>query len=52
MICPPVRGDNPLALASVYKDKHGVTILYLARWQITEFSNLPPYLAHSEMRRV
>ena len=30
--CPPVRGDNPRALASglsyVQVDKHGVTILY------------------------
>ena len=32
MGCPPVRGDNPLALASglsyVQVDKHGITILY------------------------
>ena len=32
MCCPPVRGDNPRALASglsyVHVDKHGVTILY------------------------
>ena len=32
MGCPPVRGDNPRALASrlsyVHADKHGVTILY------------------------
>ena len=32
MGCPPVRGDNPRALASglsyVQVDKHGVTILY------------------------
>ena len=30
--CPPVRGDNPRALASglsyVHVDKHGITILY------------------------
>ena len=30
--CPPVRGDNPRALASglsyVHLDKHGITILY------------------------
>ena len=33
MGCPPVRGDNPRALASglsyVQVDKHGKTILYL-----------------------
>ena len=32
MGCPPVRGDNPHALASglsyVQVDKHGITILY------------------------
>ena len=32
MGCPPVRGDNPRALASglsyVQLDKHGITILY------------------------
>ena len=32
MGCPPVRGDNPRALASglsyVQADKHGITILY------------------------
>ena len=32
MCCPPVRGDNPRALASgfsyVQVDKHGITILY------------------------
>ena len=32
MGCPPVRGDNPWALASglsyVQVDKHGITILY------------------------
>ena len=32
MGCPPVRGDNPRALASglsyVQRDKHGITILY------------------------
>ena len=32
MGCPPVRGDNPQALASglsyVHVDKHGITILY------------------------
>ena len=32
MDCPPVRGDNPRALASglsyVRVDKHGITILY------------------------
>ena len=32
MGCPPVRGDNPRALASglsyVQVDKHGMTILY------------------------
>ena len=32
MGCPPVRGDNPRALASglsyVHVDKHGITILY------------------------
>ena len=32
MVCPPVRGDNPRALASglfcVQVDKHGLTILY------------------------
>ena len=31
MACPPVRGDNPRALASglsyVHVDKHGITIL-------------------------
>ena len=30
--CPPIRGDNPLALASglsfVQVDNHGITILY------------------------
>ena len=34
MGCPPVRGDNPRALASglsyVQVDKHGITILDLA----------------------
>ena len=32
MACPPVRGDNPRALASelsyVHVDKHAITILY------------------------
>ena len=32
MACPPLRGDNPRALASglsyVQVDKHGITILY------------------------
>ena len=32
MGCPPVRGDNPRALASglcyVHMDKHGISILY------------------------
>ena len=32
MGCPPVRGDNPQALASglsyVQVDKHGITVLY------------------------
>ena len=32
MGCPPVRGDNPRALASglsyVHVDKHGITVLY------------------------
>ena len=32
MVCPPVRGDNPRALASglsyVQAGKHGITILY------------------------
>ena len=32
MVCPPVRGDNPRALASglsyVQVDKHSITILY------------------------
>ena len=32
MGCPPVRGDNPRALASglsyVHVDKHGITTLY------------------------
>ena len=32
MGCPPVRGDNPRALASglsyVQVDKHGITVLY------------------------
>ena len=32
MGCPPVRGDNPRALASglsyVQVDKHGITIIY------------------------
>ena len=32
MGCPPVRGDNPRALASglsyLLVDKHGITILY------------------------
>ena len=32
MCCPPVRGDNPQALASglsyLQEDKHGITILY------------------------
>ena len=32
MGCPPVRGDNPRAVASglsyVQEDKHGITILY------------------------
>ena len=32
MVCPPVRGDNPRALASglsyVQADKHDITILY------------------------
>ena len=35
MCCPPVRGDNPRALASglsyVQVDKHGITILYHPR---------------------
>ena len=35
MGCPPVRGDNPRALASglsyVQVDKHGITILYHLR---------------------
>ena len=34
MGCPPVRGDNPRALASglsyVQVDKHGITILYIS----------------------
>ena len=33
MGCPPVRGDNPQALASglsyIQVDNHGVTILYI-----------------------
>ena len=32
MACPPVRGDNPQALASglsyIQADKHGITVLY------------------------
>ena len=32
MGCPPVRGDNPRALASILSyvqvDKHGLTIIY------------------------
>ena len=32
MACPPVRGNNPRALASalsyIQVDKHGITILY------------------------
>ena len=28
MACPPVRGDNPRALALVQVDKHALTILY------------------------
>ena len=32
MACPPVRGENPRALASrlsyIQVDKHGITILY------------------------
>ena len=32
MACPPVRGDNPQALASglsyIQVEKHGITILY------------------------
>ena len=37
MACPPVRGDNPRALASglsyVQVDKHGITIL----WHLYQF---------------
>ena len=36
MCCPPVREDNPRALASgltyVQVDKHGITILYLSTY--------------------
>ena len=46
MGCPPVRGDNPRALASglpyVQVDKHGITILY-------HFINID--LAHQEIFR-
>ena len=30
MVCPPVRGDTPraLALSQVQVDNHGITILY------------------------
>ena len=44
MGCPPVRGDNPRALASglscVQVDKHGITILY---------HHISVYLAHHEI---
>ena len=44
MGCPPVRGDNPRALASglsnVQVDKHGITILY---------TYISVYLAHHEI---
>ena len=38
MACPPVRGDNPQALASglsyVHMDKYGKTVLYhLHQWR-------------------
>ena len=46
MGCPPVRGDNPRALASglayVQVDKHGITILY---------TYISVYLAHHEIYR-
>ena len=39
MGCPPVRGDNPRALASglsyAQVDKHGITILYHIHQQIS-----------------
>ena len=41
MACPPVRGDNPQALASglsyVQVDKHGMTILYHLYQHITSY---------------
>ena len=47
MACPPVRGDNPRALASglsyVQVDKHGITILYHLHQCM--------YLAHHEIFR-
>ena len=37
MVCPPVRGDNPRALAyglsHVQADNHGITISYHTNWR-------------------
>ena len=48
MGCPPVRGDNPRALASglsyVQVDKHGITFFYTTYISV--------YLAHHEILRV
>ena len=50
MGCPPVRGDNPRALASVLSyvqvDKHGITILYHLHTTYTSED-----LAHHEIFR-
>ena len=52
MVCPPVRGDNPRALASglsyVQVDKHGITILYHLH-QCTTYISVD--LAHHEIFR-
>ena len=48
MACPPVRADNPRALASglsyVQVDKHGITILY-------HLHQCTVYLVHHEIIR-
>ena len=57
MGCPPVRGDNPRALASglsyVQVDKHGITILYHLHegldagvWYSLFIKNLAHYSSH------
>ena len=42
MGCPPVREDNPRALAYVQVDKHGLTILY----HLHQCSQLREYLLY------